>query len=350
MSTLTASSLKLNRLLIGTLGVVFVAWLFSAIEMLALSFGFSFLVAWMLSPGYLRLTKIGLPKDLAAGIIVFLFIVVIVTLFVLVGPFFFKHIQHLIRNLPTLYDQEIQPLIEPYAKKVWKGQDHPLDIAPESLMGYALQIITTVVASGAALANTFTLIILTPIVLYFTLSRWDVFTRTLTNLFPTRHQPLVTRLFSKMTSLLGTFIQGQSLLVLVLIILYTTGFSAVGIQSPITLGVFVGLLSFIPYAGLVFGFLGATAQLYSQGSMDLFGEVVLLFAIVSTIESFFLAPRLVGEKLGLNAAWCLFVLFAAGSLFGFLGLLLAYPLASILHLLIGEAFDQYRKSGFYKQR
>ncbi|MDC0344899.1 AI-2E family transporter [Alphaproteobacteria bacterium] len=343
--------MKLNHILL-LLAALFCLFLVSILEGLLLSFGFSFLIAWMLSPAYNRLHKWGVPTHVAASLMVFAFVLMVGCVCFLAAPFFISRLQILIYELPGIYNNHIATTIIPWVSKIapQKNFVDAVTLSPDSMMTYGLRALSTILASGAAVANAFTLVILTPIVAYFALSRWPIITGTLLSLFPPRRQSFIQDIFTRISRQLGTYVRGQSLVAIILAIFYTISFSLMGLKAALSLGLFIGLLSFIPYVGFLLGFLGATAQLVSQGALDAFPLLCLIFAVIQAVESFVLSPQLVGEKLGLNPAWCLFMLFASGTLFGFLGLLLAYPFAAIIQLLSQEAFQRYQQTTFYMKK
>jgi predicted PurR-regulated permease PerM len=133
-------------------------------------------------------------------------------------------------------------------------------------------------------------------------------------------------------------------------LLYAIALSAVGLNFGLLIGLLSGLISFIPYVGSITGFVLATVIAVAQFWPDWIwiGVVIGIFLIGQFIEGNILVPKLVGESIGLHPLWLMFALFAFGYLFGFLGLLLAVPMAAAAGVLVRFGVDRYLDSPIYK--
>jgi predicted PurR-regulated permease PerM len=167
-------------------------------------------------------------------------------------------------------------------------------------------------------------------------------------LVPRDHAATVSRLARESSEVLGGFLRGQLLVMLILGVLYGLGLWAVGLDLGILIGIIAGLLTFVPYLGpatvVVLGGIAATVQF---GDWQHLVGVAVVFAIGQVIESYWLTPKLVGDRIGLHPVAVIFAVLAGGTLFGFLGMLLALPVAAIANVLLRYAHQRYTQSRLY---
>ena len=162
------------------------------------------------------------------------------------------------------------------------------------------------------------------------------------------HFDTVRRLALESNEVLGGFIRGQLLVMLILGILYAVGLWWVGLDLGILIGLLAGLLTFVPYLGpAAIVIVGGLAALVQYGDWQQLAGVAMVFSIGQIIESFVLTPMLVGDRIGLHPMAVIFAVMAGGTLFGFLGMLLALPVAAVVNVLLRYAQDRYRKSRLY---
>ena len=149
--------------------------------------------------------------------------------------------------------------------------------------------------------------------------------------------------------MLGAFLRGQFLVMLILGVLYGIGLWAVGLDLGVLIGVLAGLLTFVPYLGpatvVVFGGIAALVQ---HGDWPHLLGVLAVFGVGQVIESYWLTPKLVGDRIGLHPVAVIFAVLAGGQLFGFLGMLLALPVAAVANVLLHYAVERYRASRIYQ--
>ena len=153
-----------------------------------------------------------------------------------------------------------------------------------------------------------------------------------------------------MDKVLGEFLRGQLMVMLIMGLIYGFGLMFVGLDSGFAIGMIAGILVFVPYLGAFTGLLLATlAALLQFGSWQGLFMVWGVFAIGQFLESFFITPQIVGDRIGLSPFWVIFSLMAFGQLMGFVGMLVGLPLAAVTLVLLREGVDSYFKSGFYRQ-
>jgi predicted PurR-regulated permease PerM len=191
-------------------------------------------------------------------------------------------------------------------------------------------------------------LVLLPILTYFFLRDWDVFVERVAALVPRDKVEVVGRLARESDAMLGGFLRGQFLVMLCMGVFYAIGLRLVGLDLGILIGIVAGLLTFIPYVGpaavLVLGGIGALVQ---YGDWQHLAGVVAVWGVGQLIESYWLTPKLVGDRIGLHPMAVIFAVLAGGQLFGFLGMLLALPVAALANVMLRYAHERYTRSRLY---
>ena len=215
--------------------------------------------------------------------------------------------------------------------------------------GIAATLLGYVSRSGFALLGLVANVVLLPVLTFFFLRDWDVFVERVAALVPRDHESTVSRLAQESSAVLGAFLRGQFLVMLILGVLYGIGLWAVGLDLGVLIGVLAGLLTFVPYLGpaTVVAF-GGIASLVQYGDWPHLLGVLAVFGVGQVIESYWLTPKLVGDRIGLHPVAVIFAVLAGGRLFGFLGMLLALPVAAVANVLLHYAVERYRASRIYQ--
>ena len=204
--------------------------------------------------------------------------------------------------------------------------------------------------SGMALVAMIANIVLLPILTFYFLRDWDLMVERVASLVPRDHIGTVSRLARESNEVLGAFLRGQIVVMIALGTIYAVGLQLVGLKLGLLIGMIAGLISFIPYLGATTGVvLAVVAALVQAQGFDL--KLLLLVGVVFTVgqllESYVLTPRIVGDKIGLHPMAVIFAIMAGGQLFGFLGMLLALPVAAVANVLLRFAKERYRQSDLY---
>jgi predicted PurR-regulated permease PerM len=195
------------------------------------------------------------------------------------------------------------------------------------------------------------LILITPVVAFYMLRDWDTFVAKVDNLLPRRSKEDIRGLFKQIDKALSGFIRGQVSVCLILGTYYSLGLHFIGLELGLLVGFLAGIISFIPYVGSISGFVVSIALAFAQfNDPTKVLEVVLIFGIGQFVEGNFLTPKLVGENVGLHPVWVMFALLAGGVLLGFLGLLIAVPVAAVLGVLTRYVLNNYKKSSLYLEK
>lgn len=213
----------------------------------------------------------------------------------------------------------------------------------------AFSVMDYISRGGMAVAAVLTNLILIPVVTFYLLRDWDPMVRATHDLLPRAIEAEVRRLVIEMDEVLGAFFRGQLMVMFALGVIYSIGLSLVGIDLAALIGIGAGLLSIVPYLGSIVGLLIAAGAAIFQFQDVLHPLMVLLvFALGQAAEGMFLTPKLVGDRIGLHPVAVIFAVLAGGQLFGFLGILLALPVAAAINVLVRNVLQKYRQSGLYK--
>jgi predicted PurR-regulated permease PerM len=216
------------------------------------------------------------------------------------------------------------------------------------IVGMVPGFLAGLLTKGLALFNVLSLIFITPIVAFYMMRDWPIIVATVDGWLPKRQAPTIRRLFVEMDQKLSGYIRGVSMICIILAVFYGTALSAVGLDFGLVIGLLAGLLAFIPFVGAIFGFVASVGLAFAQFSdWTPIMLVAGIFLIGQAAEGNLLQPMLVGRQVNLHAVWIIFALLAGGAVFGFLGVLLAVPLAVMIAVLVRFAIEQYRESPLY---
>ena len=333
--------------------LILVLWLLSPI---LLPFIAGLALAYFLDPVADRLERLGLPRLAATVVILMASLLVVVLAVLIVVPVLSDQIGKFAGDLPailrnlTLRINEIAPawLKDMLAKSETNIQGSLSEFASRAA-GWILALLSSLLSGGMALVNIVSLMVVTPIVAFYLLVDWDHIVAKVDGWLPRDHAPTIRQLFAEIDRAMAGFIRGQGTLCLVMAGFYATGLSLSGLKFGLAIGMVTGLVSFIPYAGAAIGGLLAIGVALFQFWPDFLhiAVVIAIFAAGQFIEGNVLSPKLVGRSVGLHPVWLMFALFAFGYVFGFVGLLLAVPMAAAAGVLSRFALRQYLGSRLY---
>jgi len=205
--------------------------------------------------------------------------------------------------------------------------------------------------SGGTLVVWLTNLLLIPVVTFYLLRDWDRLVERIQHILPRHWAPTAAGLAREADEVLGAFLRGQLLVMLVLGLVYATGLWLVGLNLALLIGMIAGLVSFVPYLGFIVGILAATVAgwLQFQDFLPLLW-IALVFGVGQLLEGMWLTPKLVGDRIGLHPVAVIFAIMAGGQLFGFVGVLLALPVASVVMVLLRHAHERYLDSELYARK
>lgn len=219
-----------------------------------------------------------------------------------------------------------------------------------ALQARAGELVNTVLTSALGVINVVLIVIIVPVVTFYLLLDWDRMVARIDDLLPRQHAPTIRDLARECNRTLSAFVRGQANVCLILGVFYMVALSLVGLNFGLVVGALAGLLTFIPYLGALIGGVLAIGLALFQFWGD-WVWVVAVWAIFQGgqfVEGNFLTPKLVGESVGVHPVWLLFALAAFGALFGFVGVLVAVPVAAVLGVLVRFAVRRYKDSRLYR--
>ena len=309
-------------------------------------------LAYMLDPIADRLVRWGFSRAMATVTIMLTALFIIVLLFLLVIPLLVQQAGALINTAPQLF-QELQGWL---TKQFPQIMDEDSTIRQQLLaLGQTIQstggdLLNSVLSSALSLINIIVLVVIVPVVTFYLLLDWDRMIARIDELLPRDHASEIRKLASEMDRTLASFIRGQGTVCLILGTYYALGLGAVGLNFGLVLGFIAGLVSFIPYVGaLIGGSLALGLALFQfWGDWVWIGAVAGIFFVGQMVEGNVLTPKLVGESVGLHPVWLLFALSVFGAVFGFVGLLVAVPMAAMIGVVTRYALAHYKEGRLYQ--
>lgn len=313
-------------------------------------------LAYFLDPVADRLERTGLSRVMATVLILVVFVIILALGLVILIPILAQQMADFVSHMPE-YLSRLQGLVTNYNPE-WLKERFGVD--PESLreglnsllsssVGFLTTIVESIWNSGLALFNIAGLFVVTPVVAFYMLLDWDRMVAAVDSWVPRDYVHTVRRLAAEINASTAGFVRGQGTLCIILGIMYGTGLTLVGLNFGILIGIFAGLISFIPYVGSMVGLVLSVGVAFVQFWPDWLwvAAVAGVFFTGQFIEGNILQPRLVGKSVGLHPVWLMFALFAFGALFGFVGLLVAVPAAAAVGVLVRFAVSRYLESPLY---
>jgi predicted PurR-regulated permease PerM len=218
----------------------------------------------------------------------------------------------------------------------------------QQLGGVGAQIVGAITRSWLAMLGWLANLVLIPLVTFYLLRDWDTSMQRIGEFLPRRIAPVVTRLAKDCDIVLGHFLRGQLTVMLALAVVYSVGLWWVGIELALLIGLFAGLVSFVPYLGFILGVVaaGIAALVQFHDAVHVL-QVILVFGVGQVLESFVFTPLLLGDRIGLHPLGVIFAIMVGGQLFGFVGVLLALPTAAVIGVLLRYAHERYINSRLY---
>ena len=333
---------------------VFVAFVL-LFESILLPFLVGLAVAYFLDPICDRLEVVGCSRMLATSIVTAGFFLILAITIALLVPALYKQALQFAVQLPDLIERievKVQPFIEGVVNLEPTNEDKLKDMMHGSIAGAAEmlgQLGSRLISGFGAIANMIALLIVTPVVAFYLLRDWDRLVAAVDCWLPRTHAAIIREQFRLIDQTLAGFVRGQLSVCLLLGAFYATGLTVIGLPYGAIVGLATGFISLIPYVGMLSGFavgLGLAVANF-ENPLDL-ALVVGVFVVGQIIESNILTPKLVGDRVNLHAVWILFALMGGGTLFGFVGVLLAVRVAAVIGVLVRFALGRYLASSLYR--
>jgi predicted PurR-regulated permease PerM len=345
-------TLQLRTWLLALLTAVLLVYLLHPI---LLPFVAGMAIAYVLDPLADRVERWRIRRWLATTIVLVFFVLVAVSAIIVVVPLIQEQVSALIDALPTYEQlrQQVMPTLDRLLGDVTRQDIENLagragEHATQAA-SWAGSLLGSIWSGGLALFNVLSLVVITPVVAFYLLRDWDRMVARVDQLLPRDHADTIRETFREIDRRLAGFVRGQSMVCLFLGTFYGIGLTLVGLDFGLLIGLFAGLLSFIPYVGSITGFVSSVGvALVQYDNYYMVAVVAGIFFLGQFVEGNFLTPKLVGDRIGLHPVWVIFALLAGGALFGFVGVLLAVPAAAALAVFISLALRQYLESRYYR--
>ena len=287
-------------------------------------------------------------RSLATLFTLFVFLALVIFLVFLLVPVLTNQIKNFAQFLPIVKDK-LQLIIDAVAGILNNKVDAKvLDVPASGLVKWSTKMLSGVIDGGAAIADLLSLLLITPLVAFYLLRDWDHIVEKVYDWFPIRHKDTLQEQLNEIDKKLAAFVRGQGTVCLILASYYAITLTMTGLEFGVVIGVFAGLISFVPFVGAIFGGLLSIGLAYLQ--FEAWTNIVIIagiFMLGQILEGYILTPKFIGEAVGLHPVWVIFSLLAGGALFGFLGVLLALPMAAIVGVLFRFCIDRYKNSSYY---
>ena len=332
--------------------VVLALWLLSEI---LLPFVAGLAIAYLLTPLTDRLERLGVNRLAAALLIITIVVLTLVYLILLVAPIIGTQLSSFIESVPG-YVTKLQTLLgdpsRPWLQKLL-GASFNTDKSIADLVTQGVSWLTAFLHSlwsgGRALVSIFSLVVVTPVVAFYLIYDWHRMISNVDNWIPVQYRETVRELAREVDAAIAGFLRGQTAVCLILGSFYSVALTLSGLNFGLLIGLIAGLITFIPYVGSMTGLVLSLGVAVAQ-FWPAYGPILMvlgIFLIGQFVEGNVLAPKLVGDSVGVHPVWLIFALLAFGYLFGFVGLLVAVPLAATIGVLSRFALRRYLQSSLY---
>ena len=309
-------------------------------------------IDYFLDPIADRLERLGLSRAAATSAISLVALMLVILLVLAVIPTLVGQLTALVNSAPEFARKLQNFLLERFPDLTDSTSTIRQTLAQ---IGAAIQerwavLAESVLSSALGVISVLLFIVVVPVVAFYLLLDWDDMVARIDSMLPLDHAPTIRRLAREIDAVLAGFVRGQVSVCLVLGTYYAVALMLAGLQFGLIVGAIAGAITFIPYIGALVGGVLAIGLALFQFWGDWFhiGIIAAIFAIGQFVEGNVLTPRLVGKSVGLHPVWLLFALSAFGSVFGFVGMLIAVPVAASIGVLMRFGMEQYRSSLLYR--
>lgn len=346
-----------NRQIILWLGVILSLYLLYRLSSVLTPFLISFGLAYVANPLVEKIESRKIPRTLAVTIVFTLIILFVLLVLLVAIPVLINQVINFIHALPNYYlwvQENLFPWLESiFSVDLSANEDSGLKELFSSNMplikNISKQVMSAMSSSVLAFIGFVASLLLIPMLSFYVMRDWQPITESMKSLIPRAYTESVMSFLHDSDEMLSGFLRGQFTVMLILATVYSIGLSIVGLKYGLLIGVIAGLISFIPYlgasAGIAIGLIVAWFQF--NGSLFYLGSVGIVFGIGQGLETFFLTPVLIGDRLGMHPIAVIFALMVGGALFGFFGILLALPTCAVLMVALRRAYATYQKSELY---
>lgn len=344
-----------DKIILAIALISLICWVVYLIKSILTPFVFSLVIAYFLDPivDYLE-DKKKLSRLLSTSIVLGIFLTFLVIIISILLPIIYSQLNQFIQAFPSYIETTTN---EFYPRVVELGNKLGLNLEQEfnhlvsnqdmtkKFVNISRNIFDNALNSSLGVINWLSLVFITPILVFYLLKDWDVMVEKIANYLPRSSSSSIKNVAIDIDKTLSGYVRGQFNVCFILGLIYSILLSFSGLNFGFLIGFLTGLFSFIPYVGMLCGVVVAIIVALFQWGFDLtqLGLIAVIFAFGQIIESNFLTPKLIGSKIGLHPVWIIFGLFVFGTLFGFIGILIAVPLTAIFGVIIKHIALKYKE-------
>ncbi|WP_375318820.1 AI-2E family transporter [Candidatus Tisiphia endosymbiont of Oplodontha viridula] len=296
-----------------------------------------------------------LSRTIVVSVISFLFFSILAIILVVLLPIIYQQTTLLVNKIPAYKDYLQTELIPVITTKIYSIDPNIADTIKNSVSDFVngIFLLLTGFANNIwhvtkVTINLLVLILLIPLILFYFLRDWFIMSNNINLLLPLKGKKRIQEILSAINTALSAYIRGQINVCLLLSVYYGVSLSVLGVDLGVLLGVLSGFSIIIPFVGILISFsLTMIVSYFAFGMVNTLFYIIIIYSIGIIVEGYILSPKIIGDKIGLHPLWIIFAVLALGNMFGFLGILFAIPIASIVKVLFLAAIDFYKSSKFY---
>ena len=315
-------------------------------------FVIALIITYFLHPIVRKLETIKIPRFLSSTIIIFSFFSLIAAFIIFVIPLIYSQFVTAVNAAPTYFaylKEKVYPILSDFGYEIEQKQLQAIAHKySDNILNFITNFIENLWSSTIFTVNVISLIFITPVITFYMLRDWPLIKRSIDNLIPRQYYITIKEQILKVDNVLSAYIRGQTQVCILLGLFYATCLYFAGLNYALFIGFMTGILSFIPYVGFGIGFIfGNIVSFYQFDSLSTKILIFLIFIVGQILESAIITPRLIGNNVKLHPVWIIFAIFTGGSLYGFLGVLLAVPIAAVIGVLLRFILEHYFTSTLY---
>ena len=336
------------------LGVILIAWLYSPILLGAVT---STIIAYIADPIVDKIcARSPFSRKITVGLLIASSVILVSILGILIIPFIYEEILNIFRMIPDAIAY-LETLLKPFASRLAESK-----VIPEEALAAGLRRLTALpeyldenLVQHVMMQSRFALeflfnIAMIPAFCYFMLAEFNRISTLVKKCIPFELQPLGITFFARVNSMLRAVVKGQFIVAFLLSILYMIGFSIIGVPSGIAIGALAGICRLVPYLDVLVGILLCTIVILTQGSgLAIFIAVIVVIGVVQSVDGLLVTPRIIGDRAGLHPIAVIVSVYAFGSQFGLLGVLLAVPVVAATVVIVKLSWPYLSQSYFFRR-
>ena len=301
----------------------------------------AFIIAYIVSPLTLKINKY-FSKVISSFMSLLIFIVIIFLVFSLIAPILFSQFEKLITMAP-LYAEKLKNLVSIFFEKY----NYNKQIDYEQIVNFTKIFLinfantgTNLISGGIKFFNGIFNLLMVFVLTFYMLLELDNIKNFFLKITKSSNLHFFSRLLDEINQNLSRYLRGQGLICIILSIYYALSLFLITLEFGLILGIFIGLISFVPYIGAFLGLIIAICLGLIQFGFEFYLlNILLIFIFGQLLESYYLTPKFIGQAIKLNPLWIVFSLSCGGNLFGFVGILIAIPFAAIIGVIVRYWFS-----------